>query len=61
MLPFQTEDFDPTDATLIRRAHEALIVNRSPDAAVIGLEHEGVRAFLAKTAQNRWLLTGYQV
>ena len=36
------------------------IISGNPEAAVLGLEHDGVRAFLAKTAQNRWLLTGYQ-
>lgn len=37
------------------------IVSGSATSAVVGLERNGIKAMLAKTGKDHWLLTGFQI
>ncbi len=36
------------------------IISGTPASAVVGIEHEGVRAYLAKSSNSHWILTGFK-
>ena len=54
----------PDGKTVLRLLPGAIakgqVVSGGRDAAVLGLEYNGVRVFLSKNEQGRWLLTGYK-